>query len=169
MCVVLRVWSQSCGTAQVALLGLCRWQYERESIKLFRSAAERRSLCDQPCLGYELVQCVKMHVGEDCMEWSDVLRLEHELLFLATGDVAAGTLDPSRRPGLVVLQAVSKLCIYTGAVRLRSGSHGRGHWTHWQNVWLLFTGPAVGIAKFLGESFAWLGPAKLGHAFFKML
>jgi hypothetical protein len=51
-----------------------------------------------------------------------VLRLEHELLFLATGDVAAGTLDPSRRPGLVVLQAVSRLCIYTGAVRLRSGS-----------------------------------------------
>ena len=51
-----------------------------------------------------------------------MLRLEHELLFLATGDVAAGTLDPSRRPGLVVLQAVSRLCIYTGAVRLRSGS-----------------------------------------------
>jgi hypothetical protein len=56
------------GPISFALLGLCRWQYERESSKLFRSAAERRSLCDQHCLGYELVQCVKMHVGEDCME-----------------------------------------------------------------------------------------------------
>jgi hypothetical protein len=80
--------------------------------------AKHTALCSPGrAVAHSVWRCVSDRSCAEC-KWRVAVR---------TRTLVAGTLDPAICPSVVILRAVSKLPAHSGAVRLRSGSNGRGH------------------------------------------